>query len=312
MKIIDRIEGIYHFIFDKPPVGIPVFPPKSRRDYQNHLAEKTRVAVIPATKNLRSDIEQAISLIGPLPQIIKRGDKVLLKPNCNSPDPPPASTEPSFLKAVIEILREAGANVTVGDSSGAMWRPTRNTLGQLGLYQLGNELGIPVIAFEEKDNQWVKIEINGRFLKYVTIARAAYEADKLIYLPCLKTHSLAGFSGAIKLAFGCVHPGERRAYHGKLLQQKLAEVNLWRQPDLIIMDGRKAFISGGPYKGQITEPGLILASTDQIAIDVEAVKILVKAGATSLPGDPWTLPQIDTAIKAGLGNKFPEKQKIHS
>jgi uncharacterized protein (DUF362 family) len=262
------------------------------------------VAAIPATTRLRDDIEQAISIVGLLPKIIHRGDKVLIKPNFNSPDPPPASTDLSFLKAVIEIIREAGGKVTVGDSSGAMWRPTRKTFAHLALYSLEKEFNVPIIAFEEKGNDWVKVEIPGRYLKWVTVARSTYEADKLIYIPCMKTHSLAGFSGALKLAFGCVHPGERRAYHGRLLQEKLAEVNLWRQPDLIIMDGRKAFISGGPYKGQTAEPGLILVSTNQVAIDVEAIKILIKAGAKSFPDNPWTLPQIDAAVKAGLGSRY--------
>ncbi len=300
MRFLDRVEGIYHFIFDKPPATVVSLPPRNHPDMQKHNAGNDQVAVVPASNHLKNDIEQAVTSIGQLSQIVRRGEKVLIKPNYNSPDPPPASTDLSFLKAVIEILREAGGIVSVGDCSGAMWRPTRKTFTQVGLYRLGRELGIPVIAFEEKDNDWVRVEINGRLLKGVTVAQAAYEADKLVYLPCMKTHSLADFSGALKLAFGCIHPGERRAYHGKLLQEKLAEVNLWRQPDLVIMDGRQAFITGGPYKGQTAAPGLILASASQVAIDVEAIKILMQAGAKGFPDDPWTLPQIATAVTAGL------------
>lgn len=49
-------------------------------------------------------------------------------------------------------------------------------------------------------------------------------------------------------------------------------MNLCWQPDLIIMDGRKAFVSGGPDKGQVIEPGLLLASADLVAIGIEAMK----------------------------------------
>jgi uncharacterized protein (DUF362 family) len=132
--------------------------------------------------------------------------------------------------------------------------------------------------------------------------RSAYEADKIVYLPCMKTHQLAGFSGALKLAFGFVNPGERRAFHRRHLQPKIAEINLCWQPDLIVMDGRKAFVSGGPDKGQLVEPGLVLASGDLIAIDVEAMKVLLTYEAQNkLAADPWQSPQVVAALKHGLG-----------
>ena len=82
----------------------------------------------------------------------------------------------------------------------------------------------------------------------------------------------------------------------------MAEVNLCWQPDLIIMDGRKAFVSGGPDKGQVIEPGLLLASGDLVAVDVEAMKVLLDHGASNhIPANPWELPQIATALKHGLG-----------
>jgi uncharacterized protein (DUF362 family) len=121
-------------------------------------------------------------------------------------------------------------------------------------------------------------------------------------LPCPKTHNLAWFSGALKLAVGFMHPGERRALHTRHLQQKIAELNLCWQPDLTIMDCRKAFVTGGPEKGQIAEPGLLLASGDIVAIDIEAMKILLTYGAENkLPSDPVQLPQIATALRHGLG-----------
>jgi uncharacterized protein (DUF362 family) len=132
--------------------------------------------------------------------------------------------------------------------------------------------------------------------------RSAYEADEMVYLPCMKTHNLGVFSGAIKLAFGFVAPGQRRSFHLSHLQEKLAEVSLCWQPTLIVMDGRKAFVSGGPAKGQLVEPGLVLASGDLIAIDVEAMKVLLDYRASNkLPANPWDLPQIATALKHALG-----------
>jgi uncharacterized protein (DUF362 family) len=175
-----------------------------------------------------------------------------------------------------------------------------------GVYALAGELGVAVQAFEDRGNDWLRVSIDGDYLKEVTMPRSAYEADKLVYLPCMKTHFLASYSGALKLAFGFVHPGQRRSFHLGNLQQKLAEVNLCWQPDLILMDGRKAFVTGGPDKGTLAHPGLILASGDLVATDVEAIKTLVEHGAGErLPADPWQLPQIRTAVRHRLG-AFPD------
>jgi hypothetical protein len=42
-------------------------------------------------------VRQTITLMGDLGQVIGSGDRVLVKPNFNSPDPFPASTDLSFL-----------------------------------------------------------------------------------------------------------------------------------------------------------------------------------------------------------------------
>jgi uncharacterized protein (DUF362 family) len=203
---------------------------------------------------------------------------------------------------MIEILLELGAKVTVGESSGGIWRPTRNVFNKVHLPELAKNLGVELIAFEEQPNDWVRIKIDGDYLHSVVMPRSAYESDKLVYLPCLKTHRLARYSGALKLAFGFVHPGERRAFHFQYREEKLAEISQCWQPDLIVMDGRKAFVTGGPQHGQIEEPNIMLASGDLVAIDIEANKVLLSYKAQNkLLNDPWALPQITTALKHGLG-----------
>lgn len=300
--LFDRIVGVYHFLGDRIPRGIPSVEPKPRRSNRWLRNNQPVVAKTKAQTDIRLAVGQAIALMGDLQQVIGRGDRVLVKPNFNSPDPFPAATDLAFLQVVIELILEAGAKITIGESSGGVWRPTRKVFEQLGVPQLARRLGVELIAFDDRPNDWVRIKINGDYLSEVIMPRSAYEADKMVYLPCMKTHSIGAFSGAIKLAFGFVAPGQRRSAHLGHLQEKVAEVNLCWQPDLIIMDGRKAFVSGGPDKGQLVEPGLLLASGDLIAVDVEAMRVLLDYGASNnIPANPWELPQIATAVKHGLG-----------
>ena len=301
-SFVDKIVGVYHFLSDRAPKGIPLVEPKPRLGNWWRKDGQVLVSKVAAGADIKDSVEKGVALLGGLGQAISRWDKVLVKPNFNSPDPYPGSTDLAFLRAILELLLEAGARVVVGESSGGIWRPTRNVLRRSGAYELAQHLGVELIAFEDRADDWVMVKIGGDYLSRVSMPRCAYEADKIVYLPCLKTHNIARFSGALKLAVGFMHPGERRALHRRHLEQKVAEINLCWQPDLIVMDGRKAFVSGGPDRGQVVEPGLLLASGDLVAIDVEAIKVLLSYGAQNkLTPDPWHLPQVITALKHGLG-----------
>ncbi len=302
MAITDRLIGLHHFLGDRAPGNIPLVPPKPHKQNPWLKDGKAIVVKIAADNDIRQSVDRALTVLGPLSAAIPRGDKVLLKPNFNSDDPYPASTDLAFLQAMLELLIETGAKVTIGESAGGLWRPTVNVFRRLNLCELARKFEVELIAFDDGPDDWVRIPIEGEYLSGVTMPRSAYEADRLIYLPCLKTHQLAAFSGSLKLAFGFVHPGERRGFHLGNLQEKLAEVNMCWQPDLIVMDGRKAFVTGGPNKGKVVEPGVIIASGDLIATDVEAIKMLLSYHARNrLTSNPWQLPQIATAVKHGLG-----------
>jgi uncharacterized protein (DUF362 family) len=299
---MDTVIGFYHLFCDRAPKNIPFVDPKPRAVNPWCSDGKVLVAKATAGSDIRSSIDTAIALLGHIGQAIQSGDRVLVKPNFNSPDPYPGSTDPVFLRAVLELLLEVGARVTIGESSGGIWRPTRNVFRKVGILELVHHLGVELVAFDDRADDWVRIKIDGDYLSAVTMPRLAYEADRIVYLPCMKTHTISRFSGALKLAVGFMHPGERRALHTRHLEQKVAEISLCWQPSLIIVDGRKAFVSGGPAKGQLVEPGLVLVSGDLVAIDVEAMKVLLSYGAKNkLMANPWQSPQIVTALKHNLG-----------
>jgi len=299
----DKLVGAYHFLTDRVPDGTLLFNPKPRIVNPWHSDGQALIARVTAGSDLRASVDKVITLLGGLGQAIGRGDKVLVKPNFNSPDPYPGSTDLVFLRAVVERLLEEGAKVTIGESSGGIWRPTRNVFRKLGVFDLARHLNVDLIAFEDKTDDWLRVKIDGDYLRVVTMPRSAYEADKIVYLPCMKTHNVARFSGALKLTVGFMHPGERRALHARHLEQKIAEISLCWQPNLVIMDGRKGFVAGGPDKGQLVEPGLLLASGDLVAIDIEAMRILLTYEAKNrLVPDPLQSLQIVTALKHGLGS----------
>ena len=257
-----------------------------------------------AGKNIKEDVRRAIDLLGGLPLSLKAQDRILLKPNYNSDDPPPGSTAMDFLTTVIDLLREYGCTrISVGESAGRPWVPTEKVFKKTGLAAKMGELKVPLLDFDR--SPYLDVPVDGEYFKFVGYPKEMEEFDKVVYLPTLKTHFAAGFSMSLKLTVGLTHLFDRMALHGDnnlFVSQRAVEMGTPVKPDLILMDGRISFISGGPAIGLAVHPGVILASGDPVALDVQGVRLLQNYAAVNhLTGDAWTLPQIKTAVKHGMG-----------
>ena len=124
----------------------------------------------------------------------------------------------------------------------------------------------------------------------------------LVLAPCIKTHFLARYTGSMKLFVGWIKHRERLRMHMKNLEPKVADLASYFKPDLIVMDARTCFITGGPASGQCSSPNLILASGDMVAIDVEGVRTIQCCNAKNKLGmDVWDVPQIKRAVEIGIG-----------
>ena len=100
----------------------------------------TKVAVI-ATKDRVIGVNKSFELIGINPV---RGKKVILKPNFNTADPPPASTSMETLRQIIIKIKEMGAeSITIAERCGPA--NTEEAFKKKGLYELADELDFSVV-----------------------------------------------------------------------------------------------------------------------------------------------------------------------
>jgi uncharacterized protein (DUF362 family) len=250
------------------------------------------------------------------------GKKIALKANYNSADPFPASTHIDMLRAIVENLKDAGASsISLAERSGM--GDTQQVLDQMRVTDLARELGFEAIVLDDlgKDG-WVKVERDGNhWLRGFYIAKLYQEADKVVETCCLKTHRFGGhFTLALKCSVGLVAkrvPGGIYDYmwelHGSPYQrQMIAEINNHYSVDVVVMDGIKAFVTGGPEKGDLVEPGLLLASRDRVAIDAIGVSILKMYGAKGRVGaeDVFAQDQIKRAAELGIGVQSPDQIKL--
>lgn len=262
-----------------------------------------KVQKIEAGSDIKAAIRELMDSVGGFKEYLNAGESVLVKPNYNTADPPPASTDPEFLAAFVDLLHEHGAEqVTIGESS-TFYDITNHDLRQAGVAEL--EKGRPwlkVISFDDGD--WVKKDVpNGESLKKVSVPAMLEDFDRMFFVCCLKTHCYARFTGSLKLSVGLMKPQQRIPLHMRNLQLKIAELASMFSPDLCLMDGRKCFITRGPSKGEVREPNVVLASTDRIALDTEGIKIIQQFAGNDLADlVPQDLPQIKRAKELGLGD----------
>ncbi len=221
-------------------------------------------------------IKSCLKNIGGFEQFIVPGITVHIKPNLLSAKEPEraATTHPVIVRVLVDILHSLGAKVTIGDSPAGISRPIEEYWDMTGLREVAQQTGAQLIVFEKKDVSEVIVNSNRYF-----IAKAVAEADIIINLCKMKTHSLTLMTGAIKNTFGVI-PGIRKGeYHKQAPNVKdfseiLVDIYEAVKPQINIMDAVLAMEGNGPSSGSPKDVGLIIASTDGVALDSVASSIM--------------------------------------
>jgi uncharacterized protein (DUF362 family)/ferredoxin len=227
--------------------------------------------------------------------VVRPGERLLLKPNLLSAVGPDraATTHPAVFAAVARALAARGAVLSYGDSPG-IESPERAARAS-GIAEAAEALGIPLEDFtlsEAVENP------QGRVLKSFHLVRAVRAADGLVDLPKFKTHALCTLTGAVKNLFGCI-PGTLKAKEhvrnpsAESFSAMVVDLAAFLRPRLCVMDAVVGMEGNGPRSGTPRTIGLILASTDPVAMD---------AVCASLAGlAPAAVPTTRIGGETGLG-----------
>ena len=226
---------------------------------------------------IREILERGLGLLGGIGSIIKPGDKVLIKPNMLSAKDPDKhiTTHPAIVEAVGRMVLDQGGRPVVGDSP-ALGRFSR-VAEKTGVKSACLALGIETA--ELKHPRKVDTPESSVF-KHLEIASQALDADVVINLGKVKTHSLMLLTLGVKNLFGTIVAQRKGEWHLAIGLDRdsfaalLLDIYLTLRPALTILDGVYGMEGRGPTNGQIRPLGFLGLSRDAVSLDMTVCRLL--------------------------------------
>ena len=247
---------------------------------------------------VRTAIVELLEPLGGMRSFVRAGERILLKPNMLSVKSPEqaVTTHPAVVHAVAELVREAGGRAVIGDSPGM--GGFQRVADRSGIARAAAESGAELVEF----NDTVELPGSGTFRRF-TLAKAYWEADKIINLPKLKTHEMMTMTCAVKNLFGAVVGAEKAGWHLKAgasreqFARLLLEIYLLKKPVLNLVDAIIAMEGNGPGSGDPLQVGALIAGVNSVAVDLVAGKLAgipkellyveIEAQRMGLAGTDW-------------------------
>ena len=235
---------------------------------------KSRVVLLKCNEydkeKIYEELSWGIGQIGGVGQLVRSEERILLKPNLLRKAEADSAivTHPLVVSAVGRILKEAGCGrLSYGDSAGVgSMEKAAQACGLAGEMKL---LNIPMADFNE--SSLVKYP-QGKMAKQFHMAKAVQETDALVNICKMKTHQLERMTGAVKNMYGCLQglhkaKGHTKYSNAESFARMLVDLNRYIRPRLYVMDGITAMEGNGPASGTPVHMGVLLLSTDPVALD---------------------------------------------
>jgi len=211
--------------------------------------------------------------------------RVVIKPNLITNKPYPVTTSVKTVEAIVEYYR--GYEVIVAEGSG--WCDTFDAFRDLGYLELQEKYGIKLVDLNI-DEFKIKRSPNAFVWKELEVP-LTLENCYLISAAVLKKHSICGVTFSVKNMLGATLGRDKGRFHRLGIDQSIVDVNIYRKPDLAIIDGRKGLES--ELGGKAKDFNIMIASEDPVAADA--------VGAAILGYKPTSIRHLKLAQEKGLG-----------
>ena len=279
--------------------------------------QKSKVALVKCTSYDQKDVDKAVAraikLLGGIDKFVKKGSKVLLKPNMlgAAKREQRVATDPAVVEAVIKILKKKKCTIYLGDSPAI--GSAASVAESCGIKKVCDKYNIEILDFSISE-KFVNLE--GKIVKDFILPSKLNEIDAIINLPKLKTHGFLTYTGAVKNLFGLIPGLQKASYHLRLTKKEEFSTMLLdlygftkKQVKLNLMDGIIGMEGSGPQNGNPKKSNFILASSDAIALDsvtCELISISHEKIFTNFFGGKRNLGNSNFENITILGDKFDD------
>jgi uncharacterized protein (DUF362 family)/Pyruvate/2-oxoacid:ferredoxin oxidoreductase delta subunit len=222
---------------------------------------------------------------------IHGGGRVLIKPNLLAPATPRQAilTHPAIVRCVVEYVLSKGARPLVSDSPAIGSFET--VLRMSGIRDALKGLDCECRPFQN----YIMVDIGVPF-GAIAIAEEAIQADVIVNLAKLKTHSQMLLTLAVKNLFGCIIGYRKPEWHMRAgvdrqtFARLLVRIGSTLKPSFNILDGVLALEGQGPGRGGVPKPlGILMAGRDPFAVDLAVCRMLAL--------DPGAVPVLAAAAE---------------
>ncbi len=248
--------------------------------------------------------DKAIASLGGMKSFVKKGQKVVVKPNIGWDVTPEraGNTNPLLVRRIIQHCYEAGAKeVYVFDNTCDDWK---RCYSNSGIERAVKDAGGKIVS-GDSERYYQEVEVkHGKKLKDAKVHELILDSDVFINVPILKHHSSAELTISMKNLMGNVW--DRGYWHRNDLNQCIADFTTFRKPDLNIVDAYYVMKKNGPRgvsKGDVVLMKSQIISTDIVAADAAAAKLF---GA-----EPTEIEHIKYAAEMNLGQIDLSKLNIN-
>ncbi len=233
--------------------------------------------------------------------LILKGKTVLLKPSFVLPSPDKqltlaVDTNVVVVAGVAKAFSLRGAKVIIAEHRTI--GPARYAFYTTGIKKVIRKAKIKHVKYaylDEKKRQKVEIKnpfIPDHVIKYPKMLLDG-TVDLFVSLPKLKTNIFADITLSVKNNFGLISKKERLKHHCDRLHKHLADLELIRQPDLIITD---AIVSGegqGPEMPTPVRSEMLVVSKNCLAGDTVCCYLMGQ--------DPHKIEHLQLLYERGIG-----------
>lgn len=223
-------------------------------------------------------IEEALSLLGGVNNLIKPNSTVVLKPNSGHPIPPEtsANTSPAFVSAVIKILRKAQPKEIILAEASAIGCDTMESFEVTGIGKAAKEAGIDKIIDIKREKDLIKIPIRDARsgITSVLLPRFLLEAEHIVNIPIFKSHASMVFTCALKNIKGVVQDKVHYQMHQTDLAAAMMDVWSIIKADLNIIDMIRPAEGFGPHSTTPVDFGCVVAGKDPVAVDATICRMI--------------------------------------